>query len=161
MRRDGVVVTLAALAAMLIIVLSVLSARSVALAPMRLAYEGTPALSARWNPPPIVEEEDWRVSEGNVPSPDVAASRDELLEWAREHYPATTLRVDWVTQREPDELDLGGGPPRRLYVLPGVGLVARVPQDRGSRGRPTPAPSTPPVLPEAPRQRGPNEGADP
>lgn len=138
MRRDGVVVTLAALAVLLIIVFGVLSARSLALAPVRLAYEGAPPLSARWNPPPDDSQAEWRVSEGIVPPPHANATRDELLGWARKHYPATTLRVDWVAQRDPNELDLGGGPPRRLYVLPEIGLVARVPEGREGRPRPNP-----------------------
>ncbi len=133
MRQDGVVVTLAALAALLIIVLSVPSVRSLSFVTTRLAYEGAPPLSARWNRPPDDPEAEWRVSEGNVPPPAADATTDELLGWARKHYPATTLRVDWVQQKDPNELDLGGGPPRRLYVLPGVGLVARLPRSRKER----------------------------
>lgn len=90
-------------------------------------YAGMQALSAPWSAPPSDEEEPWHASP-SVPPPPENATRADLIAWLRKHYPGLTIGMFDESTVKPDrEIDLGGWPPRRLYVEPGKGLVMRDP----------------------------------
>jgi hypothetical protein len=62
----------------------------------------------------------------NVEPPPLGADRAALLAWLRQHYPAMSIGVPSEKRaHETDGIDLGGGPPRDVWVLPGRGLVLR------------------------------------
>lgn len=110
--------------------LAALSLRHVVTLPGRaIPYPGMQALSAVWTPPPDDDEADWLVSAGVDPPPS-SAQPAELRIWLEQRYPVLALGL---TERDVLQarrvLSLGGGPPRSLYVEPGVGLVMRVPRD--------------------------------
>jgi hypothetical protein len=93
-----------------------------------LGYAGMKGMSAPWAPPPAREDAEWRVSEGHVPPPPASANRAQLLRWIRQYYPVLTLDLPpGAAPADESRLDLGGGPPRRLFVEPGRGLVGREP----------------------------------
>ncbi len=92
-----------------------------------LGYAGMHALSAPWAPPPADETAAWYASPTVEPPPE-DATRQQLLGWLEKHYPALTIGLfDESTVKQDREIDLGGWPPRRLYVDPGKGLVMRNP----------------------------------
>ena len=108
---------------------ALLSARQVlVLAPQRIVYAGLTALSAPWSPTPADDTTPWRVSEGIVPAPPANATRQQLVAWLGSHYPVLTLEMnDNPAASSSRIIDLGGGPPRALFVEPGLGLVGREP----------------------------------
>jgi hypothetical protein len=92
-------------------------------------FSGARGFSDAWNPPPFDHEGTWLVSRGLVSPPAIDANPAELREWLSDAYPVLSLartikEVDLEGGRK--ALDLGGGPPRRLYVEPGEGLVMRL-----------------------------------
>jgi hypothetical protein len=91
-------------------------------------YAGMKAMSAPWSEPPNDDDAEWPLSDGMVPPPPANATRADLVRWLNANYPvlALDLRRD-VLQGTDSRLDLGGGPPRRLFVEPGRGLVGREP----------------------------------
>jgi hypothetical protein len=93
-----------------------------------LDYAGMKVMSAPWSEPPASDDADWLVSNGFVPPPKATANRVDLLRWLRKNYPVLALDVSAdAPPGDERRLDLGGGPPRRLYVEPGIGLVGREP----------------------------------
>jgi hypothetical protein len=91
-----------------------------------LAYNGTPGVSAALASP--AETGDSLLSRGE-PAPRPNAARTELMDWLRQHYPAMSLSAHEAARpHERDGIDLGGGPPRDVWVLPGRGLVLREPR---------------------------------
>lgn len=108
---------------------AVLSARQLVLRiPKPLPYAGHPALSAAWNEPPADPSKPWYPSDGVVPPPRQGASRLELRRWLSRYYPVLLLELPDERDANPGPfLELGGGPPRALFVEPGRGLVAREP----------------------------------
>ncbi|HVU01031.1 MAG TPA: hypothetical protein VHE30_04735 [Polyangiaceae bacterium] len=94
----------------------------------KIPYEGMHGMSAPWNEVPRDESSPWYASRGYVPPPPGNADHAVLEAWLGKHYPALGLaHVERSTRDGRPVLDLGGGPPRVLYVEPGEGLVARPP----------------------------------
>jgi hypothetical protein len=93
-----------------------------------IPYASLPAMSKPWNEPPDDEAAEWRLSEGQAPPPAANATHAELLAWLRRHYPILGLELPKpILDSDAPTLDLGGGPPRRLFVEPGLGVVGRQP----------------------------------
>ena len=91
-------------------------------------YAGMPAMSAPWSPPPRDDTTEWYVSEGIVPPPPANATWREFTAWLGRHYPVLALHIyDDAASRAAKDVQLGGGPPRALFVEPGRGLVGREP----------------------------------
>lgn len=89
-------------------------------------FAGARALSTTWAAPPA-RSGDWIVSR-DVPPPPEHATRAELGAWLKLHYPVLTLgQPPPADASATPVLDLGGGPPRGLFVLPGRGLVMKEP----------------------------------
>lgn len=93
-----------------------------------IPYSGMNAMSSSWAEEPADDDTEWLVSEGQVPPPSKDATRANLVHWLRKYYPVLALDLppDILLGNGPF-LDLGGGPPRRLFVEPGRGLVGRAP----------------------------------
>lgn len=112
--------------ALLSLMLMGLSVRQLIRGTRPVAYLGMPAMSELWLAPPAPEGR-WQVSD-RFQAPPAGANREELLAWLRERYPVLTLDLEAdIHEGGEREIDLGGGPPRRLYVVPGEGLVMREP----------------------------------
>lgn len=107
--------------------LGVLSARQALRAFEPVPFQGMRGVSAPWRAPPA-DSGRWAVSEGIAPPP-ASASVAELHAWLGTHYPVLALPVRGAAPvGEGDRvLELGGGPPRTLFVEPGAGLVMREP----------------------------------
>lgn len=89
-------------------------------------FQGSKAVSGVWQAPPA-EAGRWVVSESVEPPP-AQASPAELEQWLRRHYPVLHVAHHGRDVAAGDHaLDLGGGPPRRLFVEAGVGLVMEEP----------------------------------
>ena len=94
----------------------------------KIPYGGMHAMSAAWNEIPHDDVSPWYASRGNVPPPAATADHAALEAWLTRYYPALKLEtVERTVRGGRPVLDLGGGPPRVLFVEPGEGLVARPP----------------------------------
>ncbi|MCC6213250.1 MAG: hypothetical protein IT376_00135 [Polyangiaceae bacterium] len=90
-------------------------------------FQGMKGVSAPWRAP-AADSGRWVVSEGIAP-PAASASVTELHAWLGAHYPVLALPARGAAPVSAGDraLELGGGPPRTLFVEPGSGLVMREP----------------------------------
>jgi hypothetical protein len=88
-----------------------------------IEYDGTRGVAGPLRAPRS-EGEVWLSADVEAPPRD--ADRAALLAWLRQHYPAMSIGVPTEGRaHETEGIDLGGGPPRDVWVLPGRGLVLR------------------------------------
>lgn len=95
--------------------------------PAPTPFAGQPAISGPWAAPQAASGR-WLVSAGVTP-PAASASPTELESWLQVHYPVLLVaRHGQDAAAGQHALDLGGGPPRRLFLEAGVGLIMEEPE---------------------------------